>query len=375
MARPKKNKVRINIKIDTELKQILDRKHIEKSALINQLLWKYIALEKNSLDLQCLESPISNPNSHKTKLSTQWDSNPRLAVYKDGDEIEIGDKRVEKSKNEEFLFLKRVYETHKVKLESWFSKKGYSHKHKRNVLAYLAKIFDNSNKCNCSIKTVILEGVYSKKHATLSFRVFLNYLEEHQLINKQFLELLRDEIKIVRSKGCDTYIPPEKNIKESIELLKEKGHKYSVFYRLLLESGARFTELKHMLLYFDPNKLEFYDDVAVYRNFYIRGNKSSYYLFFTSKLIHEAKKYMSVFQEKQFYGRFERIIKQNKSIVRAKYLRKYQFTKLIQGGVSFEISNFLQGRASNNIGMNHYLNMKEIAVKEYAKPNVAFNQM
>ena len=50
-----------------------------------------------------------------------------------------------------------------------------------------------------------------------------------------------------------------------------------------------------------------------------------------------------------------------------KYLRKYQFTQMIKSGVNFEIANFIQGRASKNIGFNHYLAKKEIALKEYKK--------
>ncbi len=39
------NKVRMNIKIDSELKEILDSKKIDKSAYINQILYKELVLE------------------------------------------------------------------------------------------------------------------------------------------------------------------------------------------------------------------------------------------------------------------------------------------------------------------------------------------
>ncbi len=40
---------------------------------------------------------------------------------------------------------------------------------------------------------------------------------------------------------------------------------------------------------------------------------------------------------------------------------------MVKAGVEFEIANFIQGRTSKNIGFNHYLAKKEIALKEYKK--------
>ena len=53
------NKVRMNIKIDSELKEILDSKKIDKSAYINQILYKELVLEKHG-------NP--NPSSHLPPL-------------------------------------------------------------------------------------------------------------------------------------------------------------------------------------------------------------------------------------------------------------------------------------------------------------------
>jgi intergrase/recombinase len=53
----------------------------------------------------------------------------------------------------------------------------------------------------------------------------------------------------------------------------------------------------------------------------------------------------------------------NKNIVSSKYLRKYNFTLMIDCEISFEITNFIQGRASKNVGFNHYLAKRNLAVK------------
>ena len=59
-------------------------------------------------------------------------------------------------------------------------------------------------------------------------------------------------------------------------------------------------------------------------------------------------------------------IKRNK-LLPLKYLRKYNFTLMIENEVNFEIANFIQGRASQNIGFNHYLAKKNLACREYLK--------
>jgi hypothetical protein len=45
MGRKKLDKVRVQIKIDRELNEILNSLNVEKSSLINQVLWKSLSLE------------------------------------------------------------------------------------------------------------------------------------------------------------------------------------------------------------------------------------------------------------------------------------------------------------------------------------------
>ena len=60
MPKLTKNKIRTNITIDKELNQILNKKKINKSVLINSLLYKYITLEQNKTLLTNLQSQNSN---------------------------------------------------------------------------------------------------------------------------------------------------------------------------------------------------------------------------------------------------------------------------------------------------------------------------
>lgn len=49
MGRKRLDKVRVQIKIDNELNQILNNKNIDKSGYINSILWKSLALEINQI--------------------------------------------------------------------------------------------------------------------------------------------------------------------------------------------------------------------------------------------------------------------------------------------------------------------------------------
>ena len=135
----------------------------------------------------------------------------------------------------------------------------------------------------------------------------------------------------------------------------------------MIESGCRYTEVVEMVINFEEKNIEVYDEkIVLYRNFYLRGKKSSYYLFMSFKT------YTQLLLELEnitysLLRSFQNIISHRKDIISLKYLRKYQFTLLIKAGIDFEVANFIQGRTSQNIGFNHYLAKKEIALKEYKK--------
>ena len=140
---------------------------------------------------------------------------------------------------------------------------------------------------------------------------------------------------------------------------------FCIFVKILLESGLRCSNLEAFIKSFEPKKAEIRGDIIVYPLFDINGKKGSFYLFMKKNtydefLIHQA-------QFKHFnLTCLKRHIRYNK-LLSLKYLRKYQFTQMIKVGISLEVADFIQGRASKNIGFNHYLAKKEIAVKGYSK--------
>jgi intergrase/recombinase len=265
-----------------------------------------------------------------------------------------------------FNALSKKFYKHKNDFSYWILEK-YSQEYERLTLNSLTKLFKLKPKIIEKYKELVNEKKINGKSSSVSLRVYFNYLDDKELLNKPDLKYLRDNIKIIRNKGIDTYVPSKFEIEKSIEQLSQRFPKeYVVLYNFIIQSGCRFTELKNFIVNYDEKYIEKFDEIVIYRNFFIRGQKSSYYLFFTKEMysqIYTIKDNLTRYDLERFKDRIVR----DKEIIPVKYLRKYNFTLLIENGVSFEIANFIQGRTSQNIGFNHYLAKKVVAVKEYNK--------
>ena len=362
MARPNLDKIRINITLDKELNEILEKRNINKSALISSLLWKFLGLENNKSQVTSLNSLVSK--SPPTGIRTQVPGSKGLRDLRQ----ETCDKR-----NPLILELFSVYKTHKNTYYD-FIYSNFSQNYCDDISRYLKEFFKNKNLEKSSFKEIIEETNLSIKYISRSIRNFLNYCEENEFLDINSINEIRSKVKFKKpSNDYNTYIPSSKDIHRSREKMRTKSHNFLILYDLMIETGCRFTELKHFILNFKENNVEEWGDLIVlYRNFYLRGKKSSFYLFYTSKTHNKLMKVINEIDTKTINS-FENIISHDKNIVSLKYLRKYNFTLLIEAGVSFEIANFIQGRTSQNVGFNHYLSKKVIAVREYKKANFEFN--
>jgi intergrase/recombinase len=207
------------------------------------------------------------------------------------------------------------------------------------------------NKCNNLqvLKDLFRNKTLNERNCRTSLRVLINYCEDKEFLEDDLILKLRNKIKLSISTNIDTYVPMLKHIKKSLDILSRSSYDH-ILYSLILESGCRPSELKEMIITFDVLKIEVVNEIVIYRNFYLRNSKNSFYLFFTKKTF---DKFLDCNFTVNIFNSFKERILRNKNIINLKYLRKYQFTLLIKAGVSFEIANFIQGRSSNNIGFNH----------------------
>jgi len=265
-----------------------------------------------------------------------------------------------KTKKEDFE-LKSIYFLEQSRFKEYLYKK-FSFNYARDMNNTLEKIFIKFKVCTLNdLIKLIRKGLINDRASRTSFRVFLNYLEYRELVEEDILLKLRSKVKLSIKSEIDTFVPNDKMIERSLKLISGKDY---ILYKIVLESGCRPSELGEFIQNFDSSKVEIHNDTIAYRNFYLRNSKNSFYLFFTKKTYLEFIKYK---YDLKIFNKFRERIVRNKSIISLKYLRKYQFTLLIKNGVSIEIADFIQGRCSRNIGFNHYLAKKEIALKEYGK--------
>lgn len=252
--------------------------------------------------------------------------------------------------------------THFNEFEKWLIDKNLSEGYIRDTKNQLAKFFKLKLDTSRSIVEYFRNNK-DKKYLLLGFRNFLKFCNEYDYIDHNEITYIKDKIKSPKKSGIDSYVPSKEEISNSLEIVKSKYPEFLSIYQFMIESGCRFTEAKNFITTFEEKNIEIKDRIALYRNFYLKGNKSSFYLFFTKETYDK----LSFKLTERNFDYYREKISNDKEVVSLKYLRKYNFTLLIKAGIDFEITNFLQGRCSSNIGFNHYLAKKEIAMKEYEK--------
>jgi len=339
MGKHTKDKVKVTLTIDRELVEKAKFHRFKLSTLINNYL----------------RSLFSEPSSLSPFQAGDLGSNPSTCITNKG--LESGDGGVE---------LKNTYFLRREQFKDYLKSKEKTDCYIRDLLNTLDKAFQHSINTPHELVKWFSKQKGTKKYLYLAIRNYLHFLESEELIHHDTLQYLKGKIKRDRNlEGIDSFIPDKNSIEMSLQRLKSVYPGYEPLYRLVLESGCRYTELRDMILNFDSSRVEEWDnEIILYRNFRMKGQKSSFYMFFRKETFESVN--FGDYTEREL-NHFKNIIKKNEDIVSLKYLRKYQFSCMIEAGVSFEIANFIQGRSSQNVGFNHYLAKKTIAVREYKK--------
>jgi intergrase/recombinase len=260
--------------------------------------------------------------------------------------------------------LKSTYSYNKVKFDEWLIGKKLSKKYIQGIKSVLENTLSLNFTNPLELKEELLK-VKNRKYRALALRNLFNFCEEYELIDQELILKLKSKIKVTERSNIDTFIPSETEMQDFLSKVKTYDKIGFLFVKILLESGLRITEVQHFIRELNTNKFEVYDTLAIYPLYYLRGTKSSYYVFMTKEIYSEIIVNFSLLRTYNVEG-LKTWIKRNE-LIPLKYTRKYNFTKLIRSGISFEVANFIQGRVSQNIGFNHYLAKKEVAVKEYEK--------
>ncbi len=266
--------------------------------------------------------------------------------------------------------LKSIYFIERKKFEKYV-KKTFSTTYSVSVTNHLQKIFEKYDvKSIPEMKKLVNSGKIHQKGGSLAIRVLLNYCERNDLIDIDDIDAIRRRIKIESKENIDRFIPNDNDIEKSINYIKENlERKHLLIYHFMIQTGCRWTETVDFFKTFNEKHLEIEGDVCAYSHFYLRGKKTSFYLLFTKQLYNELKPFIGKITKKDMIY-LKRKIQRDKEegTICLKYLRKYCFTSMIKSGITIEVANMINGRSQkSNVGITHYLNQKEIMIKEYQK--------
>ena len=168
----------------------------------------------------------------------------------------------------------------------WLSK--YSKDYIKTVLSYLDRYLTNRVIKN---QKDILELINSvdrgKRQLCYSLRVFFNFLEEFDLIDKEFLNKLRKVVKIPRT-NSDNYIPSDEEVIEAYKRIENEETK--IIFKLLAFSGIRISEASKLLSEFDRSKLMINGNIAKYSLSMFRETKNVFYAYMPKNFALELRK-------------------------------------------------------------------------------------
>ena len=253
------------------------------------------------------------------------------------------------------------YETHRAGFEKWLDRRvregDLSDRSRKDYLSavdrYLIEDADDD-----IVKPIDFRNMSGDKQ-TRGVKNFFNYLEEIEIENPLGypLDKWRKNVKIQKSGVVEIY-PSNQEI---IEAYNACPPEYRTFFKALVYTGNRFSQLYAALRNFNPQEVTIIGDVAHLPSASLSsGTKRSYRLFFPAAFIPELSK-ISLQSE----DNIKKGIQHGR--VSAKTIRKWNLNFLVENGVSESIADFMQGRAPVTVGSAHYLNKIKQSVDAYQK--------
>jgi intergrase/recombinase len=204
-------------------------------------------------------------------------------------------------------------------------------------------------------------------------KIYLNYLKKpvstvHASIKawRMYYKMLGNEEELKRLKlpksGSDLRYVSEDEIKNALAKSDEESH---YVLSLLLESGARLSEIIEVLNEYDPiNEMEQKTPLYTYYIYNVnwhRGRKHAFYLFHVTPLKRMSLSYNNVKVKLSRY-------------INAKYIRKFVASKLFEMGTPVEVVDFLQSRAPASVAIKHYIYLFSLAKRYYEEKWIPYLQ-
>ncbi len=166
---------------------------------------------------------------------------------------------------------------------------------------------------------------------------------------------LYERLKTPQS-SVDLKVPAPREVLEAVGKACRASQALCLVYKMLLESGARLTEVCKMLREFDSARLTEHNGFYTYALGYARGSKQSFYIFCITrpKKIEVSDKWVRNWASKN-------------NVVSPKYIRKFVATAMASLGIPESTINFIQGRVPRDILSKHYLSLYALALQHYPR--------
>jgi len=236
---------------------------------------------------------------------------------------------IEMRKTIEKIMRQSVEEREIEEFRKWCIEKGTSEKTCEQYTEYLRKPFEKEN-----------------KWSILAWKAFFKF------------KGLEDEWKKLKTKQSrpDLRIPTDEEVLNTLKVACLSSEELCLVYRLLIESGARLSEIIKMLNEYDPTRLKDHKGFYTYALAHMRGRKYSFYIFSITKPrpFKSSENWVSNWAAKN-------------KMVNPKYVRKWVATKMLGIGIPSEIVNFIQGRTPTSILEKNYLNLYTLSLQYYPK--------
>lgn len=264
-----------------------------------------------------------------------------------------------KSLDEKF---EKIYRNNFEKFRTWLIAKN-SERYAIDVLSAFDKVL------NLEFNEVVelrdkIQNHSSKRYMYYSIRNFTNFCDDYEFLEENIILKLKNKIKLDTRSRPDDYVPSSNEIQRTYNEVKENNNLWGLIMRISLESGLRFTEVQEFLKTYKKSRIEFIGSIGIYPLYSLKGNKNAYYVFLSKSTFEMILKVKD--RDSWMFPGFDSFIRRQ-NLTSIKYLRKYNFTRLVRSKVPVEFANFVQGRVSRNIGFTTYLEKKETTIPYYRK--------
>ncbi len=264
--------------------------------------------------------------------------------------------------NTNSITLEIEYKEFREDFYNWL-KQRVQEKTAKDYLKYLDRHLGEKINSPQDIAEIIskIEKTGAKKWFSISFRTFLTYLEEVHDMDPEVLDKLRKQARIARTGVRQIYITDDEII-SAYNVIKDRGAKAEMFFRLLVYSGIRLKHAVDMIRSFDRDNLIIIEEKNIARYpimQFSKGQKKGFFAYIPLEFAKHLKKLRIGYSTAKNLITHERVF--------ANTIRKWHYNFLIQNDVPPEIADFIQGRAAASVGAMHYLASARQADRFYAK--------